>query len=89
MRWSKLPFPHTLLFVLCLFIVIAVVAQFVVVFVVLPVVIAYVKIMLFHNETTSHRMCSCHADIACPARGSQVVEGGGDGKDTCVKCLKS
>lgn len=32
-----------------------------------PSVIAYVKIMLFQCEMTGHKMCSCHADTACPA----------------------
>lgn len=64
----------------CAIVVVAVV-QFVVAFVVLPVVIAYVKIMLFHFETTSHRMCPCpcpcHADIACHTAGEQWWWGGG------------
>lgn len=59
--------------------VVVAVVQFVVAFVVLPVVIAYVKIMLFHFETTSHRMCPCpcpcHADIACPTAGEQRWRG--------------
>lgn len=63
-------------------VVVVAVVQFVVAFVVLPVVIAYVKIMLFHFETTSHRMCPCpcpcpcHADIACPTAGEHWWWGG-------------
>jgi len=42
--------------------------------------------MLFHFEMTSHRMCPCHADIACPAA---VRSGWGNTMwDLPVKSLK-